>query len=50
VFEDLAGLGIHYDDVVEVLEVEGVQKFADSWKELLNSVTRQLAAFGEEGK
>jgi transaldolase len=42
VFEDLAALGIHYDDVVETLEVEGVRKFADSWKELLDTVTKQL--------
>jgi transaldolase len=45
VFEDLAKLGIHYDDVVDTLEVEGVQKFADSWRELADSVSRQLAAF-----
>jgi transaldolase len=50
VFEDLAELGIHYDDVAETLEVEGVQKFADSWNELLESVTRQLAAFKGEAK
>lgn len=50
VFEDLAALGIGYDDVVEVLEVEGVRKFADSWRELLESVTHQLAAFSGEGK
>ena len=44
------GLGIHYDDVAETLEVEGVQKFADSWKELLESVNRELAAFEGEAK
>jgi len=48
VFEELADLGIHYDDVVTTLEVEGVQKFADSWKELLASVRGQLDALGKE--
>jgi transaldolase len=47
VFEDLAALGIHYDDVVDTLEAEGVQKFADSWTELLTSVTSQLDAAKE---
>jgi transaldolase len=50
VFDDLAALGIGYDDVAETLEVEGVQKFADSWKELLESVSRQLAAFKGDAK
>ena len=31
VFADLEQLGIGYDDVVEVLEREGVEKFAASW-------------------
>ncbi len=50
VFEDLAALDIHYDDVVQVLEAEGVQKFADSWVELLDTVRRQLAEMSGEGK
>ncbi len=50
VFEELAELGIHYDDVVTTLEVEGVRKFADSWQELLASVRGQLDAFGKEAK
>ena len=29
--DDLAALGIDYDDVIEVLENEGVQKFEDAW-------------------
>ncbi len=33
-----AQAGIDYDDVVEVLEREGVQKFADSFKELFDGV------------
>jgi transaldolase len=38
-FEDLAAAGIDYDDVVEVLEREGVQKFSDSFGELLEGIT-----------
>ena len=37
-FEDLAAAGIDYDDVVRVLEEEGVQKFIDSFEELLDGV------------
>jgi transaldolase len=42
VIDDLAGLGIEYDDVVETLEREGVDKFEQSWVELLQSVEGQL--------
>jgi transaldolase len=35
---DLAAAGIDYDDVVEVLEAEGVQKFADAFDELLAGI------------
>jgi transaldolase len=44
ILDDLAGLGIGYDDVVELLEVEGVQKFDDSWKQLRESLQGQLSA------
>jgi transaldolase len=37
-FDDLAEAGVDYDDVVETLEREGVQKFAASFKELLDGV------------
>jgi transaldolase len=37
-FDDLAEAGIDYDDVVRVLEEEGVQKFIDSFTELLDGV------------
>jgi transaldolase len=37
-FDDLAGAGIDYDDVVETLEREGVQKFSDSFEELLEGI------------
>jgi transaldolase len=38
VFEQLAAAGIDYDDVTRVLEEEGVQKFADSFAELLDGI------------
>jgi transaldolase len=38
VLERFADAGIEYDDVVAVLEREGVQKFADSFKKLLDGV------------
>ncbi|WP_375498800.1 transaldolase [uncultured Jatrophihabitans sp.] len=44
VIDDLAALGIGYDDVIEVLESEGVQKFEDSYAQLSDSVKSQLAA------
>jgi transaldolase len=40
--DQLAGVGIDYDDVVKVLEDEGVDKFEKSWGELLESVTNEL--------
>jgi transaldolase len=46
VFDDLAGAGIDFADVVEVLEREGVEKFTTSWAELLDSVEQQLSAAG----
>jgi transaldolase len=36
--EQLEQAGVDYDDVVETLELEGVQKFADSFAELLDGV------------
>jgi transaldolase len=38
VFADLEKLGIAYDDVVQVLEEEGVSKFEASWNELLDTI------------
>ena len=37
-FDDLAEAGIDYDEVVEVLEREGVQKFSDSFDELKEGI------------
>jgi transaldolase len=36
--DDLANAGVDYDDVVDTLEQEGVQKFADSFEELLAGI------------
>jgi transaldolase len=44
VFEQLEALGISYDDVVTVLENQGVQKFAASWNELLETIKTQMSA------
>jgi transaldolase len=38
VFERIGEAGVDYDDVVVVLEREGVEKFADSFRELLDGV------------
>jgi transaldolase len=42
VFADLEKLGIGYDDVVGVLETEGVQKFEASWNELLDTIRTKM--------
>jgi transaldolase len=42
VVADLAELGIELDEVTELLEVEGVSKFMDSWSILLEGVQKQL--------
>ena len=42
--DELAAAGVDYDDVVETLEKEGVQKFSDSFAELLNGITAKANA------
>ncbi len=42
VMADLAAIGIDYDDVIAVLEQEGVEKFVKSWNELLDTVSEQM--------
>ena len=42
VMDDLAKVGIDYDDVIEVLENEGVDKFVKSWDELTATVEDQM--------
>ena len=44
VIADLEKLGISYDEVVQVLEDEGVSKFDASWSELQDTVTAALKA------
>jgi transaldolase len=41
---ELADAGVDYDDVVETLEREGVEKFADSFKQLLAGIEQKRAA------
>ena len=48
VLDDLAAIGIDYDDVVQVLEDEGVEKFEASWKELLESTKSELTRLATE--
>jgi transaldolase len=43
VMSDLADQGVSYDEVVETLEVEGVDKFEKSWAELVEGVESELA-------
>jgi transaldolase len=43
VFASLEALGIHYDDVVQVLEDEGVSKFEVSWNEMLQTIKDELS-------
>jgi transaldolase len=42
VLDQLAGVGISYDEVVTKLEAEGLTKFEDSWAELLETVRAAL--------
>jgi transaldolase len=44
IFADLEKLGVRYDDVVQVLEDEGVAKFAASWNELLETIRAELGS------
>lgn len=44
VLNQLEGLGISYNDVVAILESEGLDKFVASWKELLADVDGALAS------
>ncbi|WBP86558.1 transaldolase [Kitasatospora cathayae] len=48
VLDAIAAAGVDYDDVVQVLEDEGVQKFEQSWQELLDTVTASLASIATE--
>ncbi len=41
---DLREAGVEYDDVVETVEAEGVQKFSDSFEELLDGIRSKRSA------
>src|SRR5580765_6037891 len=41
-FDQLSSVGIDLDDVFEVLETEGVDKFTASWQELVETVEKQM--------
>ena len=47
VLDAIAALGISYQEVVAVLENEGVEKFIISWNELLDTVNTALEGAGE---
>ena len=40
--DELREAGVDYDDVVETLEREGVEKFSDSFRDLLDGITKKL--------
>jgi transaldolase len=42
VMKAVTDAGVDLDDVFQVLEDEGIQKFADSWDELTESVRSEL--------
>jgi transaldolase len=42
VMADLAAVGVDFDDVVKVVEDEGVEKFEKSWQDLVDTVTTAL--------
>jgi transaldolase len=48
VLDQLADVGVDYDDVVQVLEDEGVEKFDTSWSELIDSIQGQLDKLAKE--
>ena len=47
VFDKLQEVGVDLDDVFIVLENEGVEKFEDSWNELLKATQEQLDSKGK---
>jgi transaldolase len=48
VLDQLAAVGVDYDDVVNTLEVEGVEKFETSWNELIDSLQIELDKLAAE--
>jgi transaldolase len=48
IFRELQRIGVDFDEVVDLLEREGLASFAKSWDELIASVTSQLEKAGAE--
>jgi transaldolase len=48
VLDKLAEIGIDYDDVVKVLEDEGIEKFEASWNELIDSIEGEMKKLAAE--
>ena len=48
VLDRLGDLGIDYDDVVQVLEEEAIEKFETSWNELISSIESELERLSSE--
>jgi transaldolase len=46
--DDLGALGIDYNDVVQVLEDEAVEKFEASWNELISAVEKEMEKLAGE--
>jgi transaldolase len=46
ILERLGELGIDFEDVLWVLEQEGVDKFKKSWTELVDTVSGQMEKVG----
>jgi transaldolase len=44
ILNSVGAVGVSYDDVTELLENEGVDKFIVSWNELVESVAAALEA------
>ena len=42
--DDLAAAGVDYDDVTTTLEAEGVQKFSDSFDQIMESIRAKRGA------
>jgi transaldolase len=50
VIDNLARVGIDYDEVVDLLESEGVDKFEVAWKSLLDALSESLKSAKATGK
>jgi transaldolase len=48
ILDRLAAAGIDYDDVVQVLEEEAIEKFETSWNELIDSVEEEMKKLADE--